>query len=465
MGLGLTVAAQTVADPVLMTIGGKPITRAEFEYSYNKNAGVEGAVEQKTVDEYLDMFINYKLKVLAAEEAKMDTLSAFRHEFTTYRDMQLTPSLVDSAYIDSVAYSIYDRTVKQLDGHDLLRTSHILLRLPQQAGEADKNAAKARMDSIYNIIKGGGDFGDLARRLSQDPGSARNGGLLPWIGPGAVLKEYEDVAYGMKVGDVSEPFLTPVGWHIVKMNGRKALEPYAELRPQILQTLSRQGIDEKSAEHKMQQLTAATGKTREQILDSVMQAKIAETPSLRYLIQEYYDGLLLYEISKKDVWDVAAADEVGLSEFYKQNKKAYAWTEPRFKGFVFHCQDKAQAKQVKKVLKKHGNGDWRKAIKDAFNKEKQQVFVTGPYLSKQGENSYIDQHVFKKGEAEARKKYPYSGVYGKKLSQPKTWRDVKSLVVSDYQEKKEKEWVESLRRKYSDVIIVNKDVVKTVNKH
>ncbi len=196
-----------------------------------------------------------------------------------------------------------------------------------------------------------------------------------------------------------------------------------------------------------------------------MNMKIAESPSLRYLIQEYYDGLLLYEISKKDVWDVAAADEKGLANFYKQNKKTYAWTEPRFKGFVFHCQDKAQAKKVKSVLKKNANGDWRKAIKQTFNKEQQQVLVTGPYLSKQGENPYIDQHVFKKGEAQVRKKYPYSDVYGKKLSQPKTWRDVKSLVVSDYQEKKEKEWVDSLRRKYADVIIVNQDVVKTVNKH
>ena len=66
--LSLSAAAQTKDDPVLMTINGKPVTRAEFEYSYNKNGSVDGAVEKKTVGEYVDMFINYKLKVAAAEE-------------------------------------------------------------------------------------------------------------------------------------------------------------------------------------------------------------------------------------------------------------------------------------------------------------------------------------------------------------------------------------------------------------
>ncbi len=462
LALGLGLSAQTV-DPVLLTIGSKPVTRAEFEYSYNKNSSVEGAVEQKTVDEYIQMFINYKLKVMAAEEAKMDTLSSFLKEFATYRDMQLLPSLVDSAYIDSVAFSMYERTRKQLDGHDLLRTAHILLQVPQSATKEEQEKAKLHIDSIYNALKSGASFEEMAAKYSQDPGSARRGGLLPWIGPGAVLKEYETAAYALQQGEMSEPVLSTVGWHIIKMQGRKALEPYAELRPQITASLLKQGIDEVSAENKIQKLMAASNKTREQILDSVLNVKLQSDPSLRFLIQEYYDGLLLYEISKKDVWDVAAADEDGLEQFYKKNKKNYAWTEPRFKGYVFHCQDKAQAKQIKKLLKKSEDGTWRKAIKEAFNKESQQVLVTGPYLCKEGENPYVDQYIFKKGEAKKREKQPFSGVYGKKHKQPESWRDVKSLVVSDYQEKLEKEWVDSLRQKYS--FTVDEDVAKTINKH
>lgn len=112
--LSLSAAAQTNDDPVLMTINGKPVTRAEFEYSYNKNGSVDGAVEKKTVGEYVDMFINYKLKVAAAEEARMDTLSSFLDEFRQYRDLQLTPAMVDTVFIDSVARSLYDRSKAQL---------------------------------------------------------------------------------------------------------------------------------------------------------------------------------------------------------------------------------------------------------------------------------------------------------------------------------------------------------------
>ena len=75
--VALMAGAQT-PDPVVMVINGKQITRGEFEYSYNKNGGVEGAVEQKTVPEYVDMFINYKLKVAAAESARLDTLRRLR---------------------------------------------------------------------------------------------------------------------------------------------------------------------------------------------------------------------------------------------------------------------------------------------------------------------------------------------------------------------------------------------------
>ena len=82
----MAVSAQT-ADPVIMTINGKPITRGEFEYSFNKNGNVEGAVEKKTVEEYVDMFINYKLKVAAAEAAQLDTLTSFKRYASLTRSL------------------------------------------------------------------------------------------------------------------------------------------------------------------------------------------------------------------------------------------------------------------------------------------------------------------------------------------------------------------------------------------
>src|SRR5574344_2976989 len=84
---GSMVFAQSV-DPVIMTVNGKPLLRSEFEYSYNKN-NTDGVIDRKSVDEYVDLFVNYKLKVAAALEARMDTLYAFKKEFAQYRDQQV----------------------------------------------------------------------------------------------------------------------------------------------------------------------------------------------------------------------------------------------------------------------------------------------------------------------------------------------------------------------------------------
>ncbi len=463
--LSLSAAAQTKDDPVLMTINGKPVTRAEFEYSYNKNGSVDGAVEKKTVGEYVDMFINYKLKVAAAEEARMDTLSSFLDEFRQYRDLQLTPAMVDTVFIDSVARSLYDRSKAQLGGKDLLRPAHILLMVKQNQGEAEKNAAAQKADSIWNLLQGGADFEELARKFSQDPGSASKGGLLPWIGPGSVLKEFEDAAYALQVGQYSKPFLSPVGYHIVWMKERKQLEPYEILRPEIMKGLSRQGIEEVSAENKIKKVIDASGGrlTREAVMDSLLQSQLTTNPDLKYLVMEYHDGLLLYEVSKRQVWDVAATDEAGLEQQFKKNKKKYAWSEPRFKGFVYHCRDGKQAKAVKALLKKYADGDWKKAVKEAFNKDSVSVKVSGPYLCKKGENAYVDYSVFGGEEPGAVTGYPVSGVAGKKFSQPKNYKDVRSQVVNDWQEHLEKEWVAGLRSKYK--FTLDSEVLKTVNNH
>ena len=130
--LALTAGAQSADNPILMTVNGKAITRGEFEYSFHKNGNIEGAVEKKSVQEYVPMFINYKLKVAAAEAAQLDTLSSFKKEFLTYRDMQLTPFMTDSSFTDSIAHVVYDNTVKQLGGKDLIETAHILIRLGQK---------------------------------------------------------------------------------------------------------------------------------------------------------------------------------------------------------------------------------------------------------------------------------------------------------------------------------------------
>lgn len=470
LSLALACAAigSWAQNPVLMTVNGKDITRAEFEYAYNKNNNVEGAVEQKTIDEYVDMFINYKLKVAEAESQKLDTLKSFRDEFRTYRDMQLTPHLVDQQFIDSVARSLYDRQVQALDGKPLLDCSHILLVVKQTATDAEKKQTALRADSIYNALRAGADFEEIARNYSEDPGSARNGGKLPTIYPGMTIKEFEEQAYALEAGQLSAPFETPVGYHIVKMHERKSLESYETLYPTIIASLKRQNIEEASAQAKIDKLMAETGQTREEILLAVLDDQKILTPDLEYLVQEYYDGLLLYEVAKARVWDAAAEDTKALERTFKKNKKKYAWTEPRYVGFVVSAKTPEDAKRAQKLLSKGipADKDLHTYLKETINKDGVVVVVSGPYLAKKGENSTIDNLAFgdtSRAVKPVRKGYAYTTITGKMQKQPKSYLDVKSEVVADVQQTLEEEWVAELRKKFK--FSVDKNVLKTVNNH
>ena len=179
--------AQSVNDPVIMTVAGTPVPRSEFEYSYNKN-NTDGVIDKKNVEEYVDLFINYKLKVQAALDARIDTTQAFLTEFAQYRDQQIVPTFVTEDDMLAEAHKVYDQTVEAIGPDGLVSAAHILLRIPQKASEAEQQQAKQRIDSIYNALKEGADFAALAKKLSQDTGSARQGGMLGWFSKNQTVK-------------------------------------------------------------------------------------------------------------------------------------------------------------------------------------------------------------------------------------------------------------------------------------
>jgi peptidyl-prolyl cis-trans isomerase SurA len=160
-----TIGAQN-DDPTVMTINGQPVTRSEFEYSYNKN-NAEGVIDKKTVDEYAELFVNYKLKVAAALDARLDTLFSFRKEFAQYRDQQIRPTLITDDDVEREARKIYETTKAGIGERGLIHPAHIFLHVAQQAPQADVDKAKARIDSIYAALKGGAKFEELAISLSQ----------------------------------------------------------------------------------------------------------------------------------------------------------------------------------------------------------------------------------------------------------------------------------------------------------
>ncbi len=453
-------------DPIVMKIAGVDVPRSEFEYSYNKN-NTEGVIDKKTVEEYVELFINYKLKVQAAMDAHIDTTTAFLTEFAQYRDQQVVPAFATDADMEREAHRIYDQTITNIGPDGLIRPAHILIMLQQQATADEQQQAKVRIDSIYKALQNGANFEELARSLSQDPGSAAQGGVVGWCSRNQLVKEFEDVAFQLDSGKISAPVQSPFGWHIIKMVERKQLEPYEFHRESILRFLEQRGARERVSETIIKEtLDKANGTlTREELLAQKADALSAEDPEMRYLIKEYHDGLLLYEISNSTVWQKATQDEQLLAKFFKKNRKRYQWDEPRFKGMAYHVKQQADVAAVARCVKKLKFDQWNEALRTTFNNDSVIRIRVEKGLFKKGDNPLIDREQF--GVADAKvdsvKGYPIDATYGKLLKKPEDFTDVRGLVTADLQEEMERLWVADLRKKYA--VEVYKDVLETVNKH
>lgn len=463
----LAAMAQQSADPVVMTVAGEPVTRSEFEYNFNKN-NTDAVVDKKSVREYADLFAVYKMKVRAALDAKMDTVSSFQKEFRHYRDLQIRPMLVPDVVVEKQCEDYYNGMLEVLGGKDLIRPAHILVLLPQNADAGVQEQKRLLADSIYNVLMQGTAFEDLAHRFSDDVQTGKNGGALPWVGPGNTLKEFEDVAYGLQVGEISRPFLSTVGYHIVKMLERKQLEPFDSLHPQIHRFMERRGVHERLAADALDSLVQKYGGkyTTDQILDMETERLCAENKELKFLVKEYHDGLLLYELCSTQIWEPAKKDTLGMEKYFKANVKDYAWDKPHFSGMVFYCKNKADLKKVKKILKSEkDDSKWISLVRENFNQDSVMVRMD-KRLFVLGENNNVDALIFKVKGADIipLENYPYVGYVGKKLKKgPSKWTDVSTKVVQDYQKYCEDAYVAELRKKYP--VVVFEEVLSTVNEH
>lgn len=465
---GLSAAAQT-ADPVIMKINGKSITRSEFEYSFNKNNS-DGVLDKKTVEEYVPLFVDFKLKVAEAESQKIDTISAIRKELDGYKEQMVIPTLVDSAYIEREARRTYDNTAARFEGQDLLTASHILALLRQDATAEQDAAAKARIDSIYAVLKAvpkeqlAEKFAELAQEKSDDKGSAQRGGALGQFGKGMMIPDFEKAAFALKAGEMSEPIKSTVGYHIIYMTERHPFESYEYHHDNIIKFLEQRGIREASANAYLDSVATQRGITRAVLVDELHKDLMAKDDEQKNLSQEYYDGTLMYEVTKKDVWDKAQADTEGQEAYFVANKKNYVWDSPRFCGVVLHAKDAATLAKAKKLLKGVAEEDYAKTVVTALNNDSVKVIRVEKGIFKLGDSANVDNLVFKqKTELKPMKDYPATDVYGTKVKAPRTARDVKGQVATDYQNHLEKQWVDGLRKKFA--VEVYDDVVKTVNKH
>lgn len=210
--LGVMLATSLLAnakDPVLMTINGNEIKLSEFEYLYNKNNKQQ--LEKESLNDYVERFVDYKLKVYDAEKEGLDTLASFKNEFEGYKKDLMRPYLENNSYSKPFAKEAYERMKKNLE------VSHIML--PQGFTEEENAQNKARIDSIRNCVLKGEDFGALAKQFSTDTQSAMNNGKLGNMWVGLYPYSFENAAYNTKIGEISPVVETQYGYHIIKVTG------------------------------------------------------------------------------------------------------------------------------------------------------------------------------------------------------------------------------------------------------
>ncbi len=217
--MSLSLFAQK-KDKVLITIDGKATKVSEFKRVYEKNLDAIDSKEAKDLNNNLDLFINYKLKVKEAYALQLDTLPSYKREMQTYKNQLSAPYLQDTTFIDKMVKDAYFRTKNEI------KAKHILVRFPKNALPTDISAAHKKIKAIRERIVKGEDFEKVAVETSEDPsakgdeksGRKGNKGNLGYFTAFSMVYPFENAAYTTKVGEVSEPFKTQYGYHIVKVD-------------------------------------------------------------------------------------------------------------------------------------------------------------------------------------------------------------------------------------------------------
>ena len=626
--LGTAILAIAKGDPVLMTINGKDIKLSEFEYLYHKNN--QQQIEKETLEQYVDRFVLYKQKVADAEAAGIDTTSLFIKEFEGYQKDLAAPYITeDTTYRWQFIQEAYDRYKQQIDidhfmlpvgsaaetmasmnrmdsirncvlngekwedlvdkyssdpsktrnhGHygfisslmfpydfenvaygtpvgevskpfatkygvhmirvngkrdrEDVHVKHILKLFPHGATDEQKAACKAQMDSIYALLQAGADFEELAKKESQD-GSANRGGDLGWFGRGRMVPPFEKVAFELADGAISEPFATQYGYHIIKKVAH-GIQPLSQLRPAIENSFKHDDRDKLIQERRLSDWKAkynycvnpeaidyitnalnAAGKfdsafvaqtikgcklplmtygnneslpvmsllpqiNNKAVFTNLSAAKdylmsridnmadaalqdynanelVKSNPEYRNLLNEYRDGMLLFEISNRRVWKAAGKDTAGLEKYFAENRGKYNWDEPHFKGIILSAKNDTILNMVKADMATMASDTLTDALHEKYGSDIRMERM----VVKQGENALADYLAFHVGEKPERKGYSECMILeGGVISQPQEMSDVRGAVTSDYQDVLEQLWKKELAKKYPAKI--NKKVLKQV---
>lgn len=602
----------------LFSINKKPVAAQEFIYLYRKNH--QNKPEEfagDKIEEYLDLFINFKLKVEEARRRGLDTTAAFKKEYNTYREELRKPYLPDSRLVDSLVTLTYERMKEEV------RVSHILINLKPDAPPEDTLKAYNRIMELHSRISNGEDFAGLAGAFSEEPSAklnqgdlgyftamqmvfpfeqaayqtgvgklsmplrtqfgyhilkvadrkpargevevshimiradetgedkARNaifdvhdklqkgvqwdemvreysqdfstkdkGGKLRPFGVGTMssVPEFERIAFALqKPGEISDPFETQYGWHIIKLDAKIPLPSFTELSASLKNRVSRdervqiskqalqskikkdfgfsenqtskmkvmaladsslsQGTWKKeiSAELAKEALFSLQGKTflvsdfvnyiqrnqkpnpatpdryftqlytnfTDEILGQLLEEKIIRlNPDYSWLLKEYYEGILLFEIMEKEIWNKATEDSVGQLKYFNEYRSQYRAGE-RVNASIFSASSGASLEQLKSFI---ASGDSLKILD--YSKVQKIRQETGSF--EKSDRPVLNKVTWAPGCYSAENNGLNYLVWIKNMVPPgsRSFDEARAAVVSDYQNYLEKSWIEKLKKKY-----------------
>jgi len=209
-------AAVTEEDKAIITIGKTSVPFREFRYVYNKNnSNSADANTEKSVKEYLDLYVNFKLKVMDAEKEGLDTTNSFKRELEGYRKQLAKPYLTDKSVTQKLVSEAYERMKEEVSA------AHILIKCDPKADPKDTLAAYNRIMDIRRRILAGESFEKSAKENSEDPSAKFNDGNLGFFTAMQMVYPFEDAAYKTAKGSISNPIRTQFGYHILKVNDRR----------------------------------------------------------------------------------------------------------------------------------------------------------------------------------------------------------------------------------------------------
>lgn len=216
-GSHVTLTLAQDQGETLLTIGGKPVQKDELVYLISKGKGGDSpatGLSREEFEENFELFVTYKLKVREAESLGLDQSEEFKNEFASFKETLISPYLIKNSLEEGELRKTYSRM------QEIVRASHILFQFPPNASNEDSLIVLKMALKVKNEIENGGDINALAVQYSDDPSAKTNRGDLGYFTSLQMVQPFEDAAFGLQIGKVSDPVLTNYGYHIIQVKDR-----------------------------------------------------------------------------------------------------------------------------------------------------------------------------------------------------------------------------------------------------